>query len=254
MTLSLRHCGVGLALILSLTGCSGLQRLESAATPSELYALTPKSTFSSDLPNLSQQLVVEVPTATAAVNTDQIAVQPSALRVQYLPGARWVDRVPLFVQALLIESFENSNRVPAVGGSGIGLRADYFITSNIREFQASLPANATAETPLRIQVQISVKIVDADVDRIFASRSFNEYATAASDAAADVAAAFDEALGDVMRDAVEWSIRSIHSYASEKERQAVQDRRPEPRPSPLDAPAAAPEPAPAPETAQDSDS
>lgn len=52
---------------------------------------------------------------------------------------RWVDRAPLIVQALLIESFENTDRVPAVGASGVGLRADYYVVPDLREFQAQVP-------------------------------------------------------------------------------------------------------------------
>jgi len=125
-----------LALLAATAGCTGVQQLREATTPVELYLLTPKSTFSSNLPRINQQIVVIEPTATAAVDTNQIAVQPTPLRVQYLPEAGWVDRAPLIVQSLLIESFENSGRVSAVGGSAIGLRADYIIATNIREFQA----------------------------------------------------------------------------------------------------------------------
>ena len=101
--------GACAVLLASLSACAGISRLQSVATPNELYSLTPKSTFSSNLPRIDQQIVVEEPSATAAVSTDQIAVQPTALRVQYLPRVRWVDRAPLIVQSLLIESFENTS-------------------------------------------------------------------------------------------------------------------------------------------------
>ena len=54
---------------------------------------------------------------------------------------------------------------------------------------------------------------DAFEDRIIASRSFEEVVPALSDAPRDVVEAFDEALGDTMRDSVEWSIREIKRYA-----------------------------------------
>jgi cholesterol transport system auxiliary component len=200
--------GAGLLMISALSGCSGLASLTQASKPVELFVLTPKSTFDSTLPRLRYQIVVDTPTATAAVNTDQIAVQPTPLQVQYLPGARWIDRAPLIVQALLIESFENTGKVPAVGSSTIGLRADYLIVTDIREFQALVPESTVAE-PLLINVRLSLKVVDAFTDRIIASRSFEEIEPSSSDTATDVAAAFDEALGDTMRDAVEWSIREI---------------------------------------------
>ena len=223
---------VGLvALAFGLGACAGLSQLQSVSTPNELYALTPKSTFSPNLPRLSQQIVVEEPTATAAVSTDQIAVQPTALRVQYLPGVRWVDRAPLIVQALLIESFENTNRVPAVGSSAIGLRADYYIATDIREFQAFVPVDAGPDAPLTIQVRLNIKLIDAFEDRIIGSRSFEESVLSISDSPADVTVAFDEALGDVMRDSIEWSIRRIHTHATEREEREARARRPALRPA-----------------------
>lgn len=233
ITQFMRLCA-GIAVVALLTGCAGLSRLQSVATPNELYSLTPKSTFSSNLPSLDQQIVVEEPSATAAVNTDQIAVLPTALRVQYLPRARWVDRAPLIIQELLIESFENSNRVPAVGSSAIGLRADYYIATDVREFQAIVPENVGPDAPLLVQVRLNFKLIDAEEDRIIGSRSFAEELPSASDDPADVAAAFDEGLGDVMRDAVEWSIRRIYSHAQQREQEEARARRPLPRPSPLD--------------------
>jgi len=202
-----------LSVLPSLSGCAGIAGLTAAATPNEIYVLTPKSTFDEDLPNLGYQIVVEEPTATAAVDTDQIAVQPTPLRVQYLPSARWVDRAPLIVQALMIESFENSGKVPAVGSSAIGLRADFLIVTDIREFQATVPVGRP-DAPLEIDVRLNIKLVDAFSDRIIASRSFEEVSPSVSDGASDVTVGFDDALGGTLRDAVEWSIREIASYGA----------------------------------------
>lgn len=205
-----------LAAVLLLGGCTGIGSLNRVATPNELYALTPKSTFSPSLPRIRQQIVVEEPTATAAVNTDQIAVQPSPLQVQYLPRARWVDRAPLFVQALLIESFENTGKVAAVGRSTVSLRADYFVYPDVREFQAHVLTGDDSSGALQVNVRLNIKIVDAREDHIIASESFEERTLSTSDDALDLAEAFDEALGDAMKDSVEWSIRKIHSHAAER--------------------------------------
>lgn len=213
---------IALVAVLSLNGCTGLGSLTKAVKkPNDLYVLTPKSTFSASLPRVRNQIEVEEPTATAAVDTDRIAVQPTPLQVQYLPQARWVDRAPLLVQALLIESFENTGKVAAVGRSAVGLRADYMIVPDLREFQAHVVSGADQKQTLRVNVRLNIKIVDAYEDRIIGSRSFQEYQFAASDAAPDLAASFDEALGDAMRDAVEWSIRSISAHAARNPRPAL---------------------------------
>jgi len=204
---------VGLVLAAALTACAGLSSLTQVTTPNELYVLSPKSTFDSGLPSLKNQIVVDTPTATAAVDTDQIVVQPTPLQVQYLPGARWVDRAPLIVQALMIESFENTGKVPAVGSSTIGLRADYLIVTDMREFQAIVPEPGSGAA-LMIDVRLNIKVIDAFSDRIIGSQSFEEFVPAASDSAPDVTTAFDVALGGTMRDAIEWSIREIAKHSA----------------------------------------
>ena len=206
------------ALVTALSGCAGLTSLNSAATPTDLYLLTPKSTFDPSLPRLRQQIVVAEPTATAAVSTDRIAVQPSPFEVEYLPRARWVDRAPLIIQALLIESYENSGRVDAVGRSAIGLSADYIIVTDVREFQARVPDGAPEDSPLQAQVRLNIKIVYTELDRIIPSNSFERTVTTASDDTKDVVAAFDQALGSTMRNAVEWSIRKMHEDAQSRPR------------------------------------
>ncbi|MEY8843309.1 ABC-type transport auxiliary lipoprotein family protein [Cribrihabitans sp. XS_ASV171] len=199
--------------VVSLSACSGLGILSQAAEPNDIYLLTPKSTFAASLPTLRQQLVVEEPTATAAVDTDRIAIQPSPLEVQYLPESRWVDRAPRIVQALLIESFENTGKVGAVGMSAVALRPDYLIVPDLREFQAHVVDDGTEDGALDVRVRLNIKVVDAFDDRIIASSSFEEITRSQSDEMPGIAYAFDEALGDAMRDAVEWTIRKIYGHS-----------------------------------------
>jgi cholesterol transport system auxiliary component len=196
-----------------VSGCAGLTTLTTAATPTDLFTLTPKSTFDPSLPRLRQQIVVAEPTATAAVSNDRITVQPTPLKVEFLPGARWVDRAPAIIQTLLIESYENSGKVDAVGRSAVNLRADYLIVTDVREFQARTAPDAQPNDPLQVQVRLNVKVVYADFDRIIASRSFEEIVNTKSDTPEDVAEAFDEALGAVMKDAVQWSIREMYAHS-----------------------------------------
>ncbi|MFC3614508.1 ABC-type transport auxiliary lipoprotein family protein [Lutimaribacter marinistellae] len=202
-----------LASSMLLQACAGLGLLNEAAEPNDIYLLTPKSTFAANLPTLRQQLVIEEPTATAAVDTDRIAVQPSPLEVQYLPDARWIDRAPRFVQALLIESFENTGKVGAVGRSAAILRPDFVIVTDMREFQAQVVADGTDSDALDVRVRLNVKIVDDYDDRIIASASFEEITRSETSEMPGIAYAFDEALGDAMRDAVEWTIRSIYKHS-----------------------------------------
>ena len=190
-----------------LAGCAGLATLGAASQPIELYDLTPKSTFDEDLPQVTAQLVVEEPTAASSVNTDRVAVKPNAYQVEYFPVARWVDRAPLMVQTRLVESFENTNKVTSVGRQAIGLSSDYTLVSELREFQAIVGEGE--DKPITVLVQLNMKIVKEPQGLIVASRSFGREVEAGTDETLDVIAAFDIALGQTMRDAVDWTVRRI---------------------------------------------
>lgn len=206
------------AVLTVLGGCAEFNQIRSVATPAELYLLTPKSSFDPATPDVAAQIVVEEPTAAAGVATDRIAVMPNPLRMQYFPVARWVDRAPLMVQTLLLESFENSGRIPSVGRSAVGLRADYAVVTDLREFQARVAEGATSEDPVEVVVRLNVKIIEQRGDRIVGSRSFERVHRAEGVQMLDVAMAFDRSLGAVMREAVEWTLREVSAREAELRR------------------------------------
>ena len=210
--MSLTHLAP-VALVIALSGCAGLETLQNVTKPVDLYDLTPKSTFSDDLPLVKWQLVVEEPTAAASVNTDRIAVKPNPFVVKYFPEARWVDRAPLLVQTMLVESFENTGKVRSVGRRVIGLSSDFTLISELREFQAEVGDGANAA--FTTKVQLNMKIVKEPDGLIAASQNFGREVESASDDMLDVVAAFDEALGKSMRDAVEWTVREIDRIGGE---------------------------------------
>jgi len=189
-----------------LAACAGLSTLKSVTEPTDLYDLTPKSTYKSDLPKIEAQLVVEEPTAASAVDTDRIAVRPNDYQVQYFPRARWVDRAPALVQTMLVESFENTGKVAAVGRQAIGLSADFTLVTDLREFQAEVDREGA---PLSVLVHLNMKIIKEPRGLIVASRSFKERVPAASDEMIAVVTAFDTALGRTMAQSVDWAVREI---------------------------------------------
>jgi len=196
---------------LGLAGCTGLATLKSVTEPTDLYDLTPKSTYSADLPKVEAQLVVEEPTAASAVDTDRIAVRPNDFQVQYFPRARWVDRAPALVQTMLVESFENTGKVAAVGRQAIGLSADFKLVTDLREFQAEVGGDDQAA--LSVLVHLNMKIVQEPRGLIVASRSFKERVEVGSDDMIAVVTAFDRALGRTMAQSVDWAVREIAARA-----------------------------------------
>ena len=193
------------------TGCAGLETLRNVTEPTDLYDLTPKSTYDESLPKIAAQLVIEEPTAASSVNTDRIAIKPNPYQVQYFPKARWADRAPLLVQTLLVESFENTGKVAAVGRRAIGLSSDFTLVSELREFQAMVGGDGSDS--ILVDVQLNMKIIQEPLGLIVGSKSFSHRQPAASSDMLSVVAAFDTALGKTMGQSVDWAVRRIAEIA-----------------------------------------
>jgi cholesterol transport system auxiliary component len=193
---------LSLAAALALAGCA-LPDLGSGPPP-DLYVLTPKSTFSDDIPAVAWQLVVEEPSTAKGIDTDRIAIAPSPLEVKYFGGSRWADRAPRMMQQLLIQSFENTKKIVSVGRQSIGLRSDFVLKTELREFQAE----KTPEGGTIVRVRINVKLVRPTLGQIVASESFEWVEAAASESVPDIVRAFDDAVGKVLKRSVTWTIKS----------------------------------------------
>ncbi|MGI9433844.1 MAG: ABC-type transport auxiliary lipoprotein family protein [Geminicoccaceae bacterium] len=196
--------GYFLAACLILGGCVDPLSLVSGDPP-KLFDLTPKSTFDADLPQIESSLTVEVPTATAGLNTTRIAVKPTPTQFEYYAGAQWVDVVPIMAQSLILESFDNSDVVEILGRNSYGLRADYGLLINIREFQAEYDGNG----PPTVEVRFQTRLVKMPRRTTLATVSVNGSASSVSKALPEIVTAFDQAFGSATKDLVDWTVRHI---------------------------------------------
>lgn len=183
----------GAALLLG--GCEVLPKVSE---PIDLYTLTPKTTFAEELPKVNWQLVVELPVAAAGLDTARIALQRTPYTLEYYARAAWTDNAPAMVQTLLIESFESTGRILAVGRESIGLRPDFILKTDLREFQAIYYEDEASGAPI-IRVRMNAKLVQMPERRIVASNTFEYRAGAASNSFKDIIEAFDTALGSVIK-------------------------------------------------------
>jgi cholesterol transport system auxiliary component len=200
LTSGLNFAMIG-CLSLALTACAGV--LPGGGDPSSFYTLSPKSTFPDGLPKVNWQLVVENPATSGALSTQRIALTHDPVQIEYFGGARWTERAPQMVQTLLVESFENSNKIVAVGRQAIGLRSDFNLKSDLREFQAEY--DVEGEPPM-VRVRVNSKLIRQPKRQIVASRTFERKVRANSTSMRDVVKAFDEALGKVLKRIVEWTL------------------------------------------------
>ena len=200
-----RHALLGLGALSLLSACDSI--LPGQGPAANRYRLTPKSTFADGLPTVSWQLVLSQPDADAALDTTRIALMRNATQIEYYADSTWTDRAPLMIQTLMLESFENSERIIAVGRRALGLRADYELKTELRELQAEY-----FDGKQLARVGLNAKLVQLPKRGIVGSQSFEWTVNFAEDSIPAVVQAFDDALGHVLKDLVAWTLTTGEAF------------------------------------------
>jgi cholesterol transport system auxiliary component len=195
---------LGFFIVFGLSACSGI--IPGTGEPLRLYTLTPKSTYTGILPKVDWQLVIETPVAPSGLNTNRIALARSPITLDYYAGATWTDSAPQLVQTLLIESFENTGRIVAVGRESVGLKPDYVLKLELREFQAEYE---DPKAPPTVHVRIIAKLVRMPAREIVASHTAEQKQAATANTLDAVVDAFDTALGPVLKQIVQWTMTAV---------------------------------------------
>ena len=196
-----------LTLVVLLGVAGGCNVLEIPGPAPDLYNLTPKSTFSDDLPEIKKQLTIEEPLASGGLDSNRIALHPHSTRLTFFANARWAERAPKMLQTLLVESFENTNKIVAVGRQSIGLRSDYTLKTEVREFQVEHDSQARTYV---IRVRVNAKLVQQPKRVIVGSHSFEHAVEIGDDSDMDsIVIAFDQAAGKVLKKLVEWTLQNM---------------------------------------------
>ncbi|MFP6743606.1 MAG: ABC-type transport auxiliary lipoprotein family protein [Alphaproteobacteria bacterium] len=185
---------------LFLAGCANV--IPGRGVPPKLFSLSPKSTYSAGLPTVNWQLVVEVPITAETLDTARIALSRDRYTLDFYGNARWAERAPMMIQTLLVESFENTEKIVAVARQATDLRADYVLKTDLREFQAELSGDGRPT----VRVRINAKLVKMPERIIIASFKSERAVEAESSNLIDVVRAFDTALGKVLKQVVEWAL------------------------------------------------
>jgi len=188
------------AAALALAGCASLF---VATPPGNLYRLAAANDFPSNLPDVGAQMLVDLPEAPAAIDTNRIALSKSPLPLDYYADSVWTDRVPDVLENLLVASFEDSRAITAIGRGSSGLRADFILRTEIRHFEAVYDA---AGGPPRVWVAIIARLVAMPQRRIIAQARFEQRAPAAADNVPAVVAAFNTATDAALRAIVLWTL------------------------------------------------
>jgi cholesterol transport system auxiliary component len=191
------------AIALTVAGCSSLF---VSTPPPKLYRLTAPHDFPAGQPKVGAQLLIELPQAVAGIDTSRIALSRSPYSIDYFADAEWTERAPDMIADLLLQSFENSGAVQAVGRTAGGLRADFALRTEVRHFEA---VYQTPNGPPRVQVEVIVRLLSVPRRAIVAESRFEESVPATANDVPAIVAAFDAATDRALREIVVWTVRNL---------------------------------------------
>ncbi|MGH2340181.1 ABC-type transport auxiliary lipoprotein family protein [Segnochrobactraceae bacterium EtOH-i3] len=180
-----------LSLVAVVAGCA------SSSVPRVLYDLTAPTTFPPAGKVVRGQVLVAEPRALSSLNTNLIAVKPSATTVSYFDRVAWADRLPRLLQARMVEALQNSGRFRAVGVPGDGILVNYQVQTDIRDFELDAATNT-------VYVALMVRVLDDTTGKVVAQQLFEGRAPATAAAPGKAIEAFDTALDQVLTEVTLW--------------------------------------------------
>jgi cholesterol transport system auxiliary component len=185
-----------------LSGCGGL--LGGGAAPLDAFELrAPQVATTARATNRS--LVVEVPGAGGALNTDRIMIRPNPLQAQYLPGVRWTEDAPVLVQTVLLRAFEDTGALRYVGRRPLGAIGDIALVSELTDLQAEVRADGSVIARMRL----TARLVREDDAAILSSRTFQAALPVVSTDTGAVVQGLNAASDAVVGEMVGWLLRQI---------------------------------------------
>ncbi len=187
-------------LTLVVGGCSSLLNVQRQ--PFTTYSPTYRAVDATPVgAHVDWQLIIETPLSSATLDTARMLVMPTPGVLEVFPAARWRDTTPALLRSLIVQGFENTGRIVGIGSAQSGLRADYALAIDLRDFQLEIHAGA-AQAAVRFQANL----LDYTSNRVLATQSFSAQTPAAGTDAANAFVAFETALDTVIPQLVEWTL------------------------------------------------
>jgi cholesterol transport system auxiliary component len=196
-------------MALSSLGVAGCAKMFTEP-PRPLYRLMAPADMPANLPHSNAQIVVDAPYAPEGLEPRRIAIVRAANGIDYLADGDWADRTPNLVRAVLVEAFENSKAVGAVGPDTLDLRADFELEGDLRHFEAiydspTAAPGTTAAAPT-VWVALAVKLVKIPERKIIAQTMISAREPAAANATPQIVVAFNAATASVAKQVVVWTL------------------------------------------------
>jgi len=188
------------AASVALSACSSII---GPPAPPPIYLLRPPIPPAGGGPRVGWQMSIVLPDAPDSLDTSRIVLEQPDGTMDYYANATWPDRLSLLVQSALLDAFQASNRISAVARDTDGLKSDYLLQTDIRDFEAVYETADTAPTAV---VRIQARLVGVRSRAIVQALNARAEAPAGANTVPAVVAAMNQALGTTMSQIVGWAL------------------------------------------------
>ena len=193
------------ATSMALSACS-VGKLFGPPDAPQLYVLKPAMPAPESSAKITWALAIDLPEATQNLDSDRIAISRSPNTQDYYGNAAWPDQLPEIIQGLVVSAFESNGRIEQVVRDTDGIRTDYLLKIDIRDFEARYDQPEGAPTAA---IAFQVILVDRK-DRSFAAHLSIKKESAATQNTVDAAIeAMDRALSAALADIVTWTLATL---------------------------------------------
>jgi cholesterol transport system auxiliary component len=173
----------------------------------QVYRLAPAADDPPRRRILHRRLVVDIPIASESLDTDRIALIRDRTKFDYYANSLWTDRVPLLMQTLLVEAFENDGSIAQVARDAQTLTPDYLLATEIRRFEA-VYAGSAEQLPMAVAA-LDLSLVKMPDHRMLGRTLITESAPASLNSVDSIVEAFDVAVGKILLRSVTWTTSTI---------------------------------------------
>ncbi|GAA0545080.1 cholesterol transport system auxiliary component [Rhizomicrobium palustre] len=195
------------ALILSslaTAGLAGCADIVGPPEPPKLYRLSPRFAAVPG-PSVPWALSVLRPETAGSFETERLVLTRPPSGLDFYANTAWSDRTPNLIQTALVEAFEASGRIAQVARDSDGIRADYLLNTDLRDFEARYDQGEGA--PLAV-IRLAVRLMETRGRRIVGTAVFAKEVRASANTVDAVVAAHTEAFSGLAADLVPWVLKA----------------------------------------------
>jgi cholesterol transport system auxiliary component len=157
-------------------------------------------------PKVAWALAIDLPEAAQNLDSDRIAISRSTNTQDYFANAAWQDQLPAIIQGNVVRAFEASGRVDQVVRDTEGIRTDYLLKIDIRDFEARYDQPDSAPTAV---VALQAILVDRKDRNLASHMSIKQESVATQNSVDASVEAMDRALGAAIADIVRWTMATL---------------------------------------------